>query len=207
MVQGKPLVFLTLLIMNLAAVNAKETPSDWVNVQQFEPSLYLDMAYATPHNFLKEAVYPHAVCLLHRPIAEALQRAQHNVLQQGYSLKLWDCYRPLSVQKKMWALVPDARYVADPKDGSRHNRGAAVDITLVTAQGKSLEMPTNFDDFSVQASPTSYARWSAPARKHFDILKQAMLAAGFDPLPSEWWHYDERGWRHYEISDFPLPKP
>ncbi|WP_245395599.1 M15 family metallopeptidase [Anthocerotibacter panamensis] len=194
---------LLLLLLGLG-VQAEGLTDDWVNLQRLEPSFKLEMAYATPNNFLKAAVYPQALCLLHRPVAERLKMAQQALLQQGYGLKLWDCYRPLSVQKKMWAIVPDDRYVADPSQGSRHNRGAAVDVTLVTAQGQPLEMPTGFDDFSPKASPSARDQWTPEARTHFEVLRKAMTDAGFAPLASEWWHFDYNGWKAYPVSDFPL---
>jgi D-alanyl-D-alanine dipeptidase len=199
-----PLLLLAVLV-GLPAV-AQPDP-DWVDALQLEPTLRLEMAYATPNNFLKEAVYPQARCLLHRAVALRLQAAQQALLKQGYGLKLWDCYRPLSVQKKMWALVPDSRYVADPKDGSRHNRGAAVDVTLVTAQGAPLEMPTGFDDFSPKASPSAADQWTPTAQGNYKILQTALSAAGFTVLASEWWHFDAEGWKAYPVSDFPLQKP
>jgi D-alanyl-D-alanine dipeptidase len=199
-----PLLLLAVLV-GLPAV-AQPDP-DWVDALQLEPTLRLEMAYATPNNFLKEAVYPQARCLLHRAVALRLQAAQQALLKEGYGLKLWDCYRPLSVQKKMWALVPDSRYVADPKDGSRHNRGAAVDVTLVTAQGAPLEMPTGFDDFSPKASPSAADQWTPVAQGNYKILQTALSAAGFTVLTSEWWHFDAEGWKAYPVSDFPLQKP
>ncbi|WP_287129600.1 M15 family metallopeptidase [Candidatus Cyanaurora vandensis] len=193
------------LILGLSwAAGCLAQGQEWQVVERLEPSLYLEMAYATPNNFLKETVYPRATCLLRTPVALKLQQAQRQLLKQGYSLKMWDCYRPLTVQKKMWAILPDDRYVADPKSGSRHNRGAAVDVTLVTAQGQSLELPTPFDDFTPKASPQAQATWSAPARTHYAILKTALTEAGFTPLATEWWHFDFTGWQAYPVSDFPL---
>jgi len=188
-------------LLTATAVRAQE----WQVVPQLEPSIYMAMAYATPNNFLKEAVYPSATCLLRTPVALALQKAQQQLRKQGYALKLWDCYRPLSVQKKMWAILPDSRYVADPKEGSRHNRGAAVDLTLVKANGEEIAMPTDFDDFTPKASLKAEANWSALARTHYGLLKAAMVEAGFTPLDSEWWHFDYNGWRSYPVSDFAIP--
>jgi D-alanyl-D-alanine dipeptidase len=105
-------------------------------------------------------------------------------------LKLWDCYRPLSVQKLFWALVPDPRYVADPRTGSRHNRGTAVDVTLADAEGRELAMPTGFDDFSPRAG---HGETDLPAAvlANRRLLTETMQKAGFRPLQSEWWHYDD----------------
>ncbi len=175
-----------------------------VELTTLAPEIRLDMRYAKSDNFLGKAVYESGRCLLRAPVAERLARAQRRLEQSGYGLKLWDCYRPLSVQKQMWAIVRDERYVADPAKGSRHNRGAAVDLTLVDRQGVELELPTQHDDFSVKAARTATSQWSEPARKHYQILNSAMTAEGFLPLPSEWWHYDAPGWERYAILDTPL---
>ena len=126
-----------------------------IDIQTIAPDIILDMRYATSNNFLKAPVYPVARCLLRAPVAEALKRVQADLITQGLGLKLFDCYRPLSVQRAMWKILPDSNYVANPAKGSRHNRGAAVDLTLVDAMGKELEMPTGFDDFSEKAFPDS----------------------------------------------------
>jgi len=122
---------------------------------------------------------------------------------QKLGLKLWDCYRPLSVQRKFWALVPDARYVANPAKGSRHNRGAAVDLTLVDATGRELDMGTAFDDFSERAHRDA-RDVSEAARGHRATLEAAMAAEGFLGMPTEWWHFDYGDWRKYPIADVPL---
>src|SRR5205814_1334819 len=117
---------------------------------------------------------------------------------------------PFGVQQRLWALVPDARYVAEPvvRDGrpvagSKHNRGAAVDLTLVDAAGRPLEMPSGFDDFSERAHP-GWAGASPAARRNVARLEEAMAAEGFEPLPTEWWHFDGPGWERYELLDRPL---
>jgi D-alanyl-D-alanine dipeptidase len=124
---------------------------------------------------------------------------QASLAKQGYGLKIWDGYRPLSVQKAMWAVMPNADYVANPAQGSRHNRGAAVDVTLVDAKGKEVEMPTKFDDFTPKAAPEAEA--TPAATKHRAVLRKAMEAEGFTVLKTEWWHYDAPGWKDYPITD------
>ncbi len=169
-----------------------------LDITTIAPDIRLEMRYATTNNFLKQAVYSKARCLLRDPVARSLQRAQADLKTKGYGLKLYDCYRPLSVQKAMWKIVPDGRYVANPATGSRHNRGAAVDITLVDAQGQALEMPSDFDDFSERAyrdSPTM----TAATRQHVQILTDALEAQGFTTIESEWWHYDGPQWSRYGI--------
>ncbi len=167
------------------------------------PGVRLDIKYATADNFTKEAVYPAARCLLRPEAAAALARVQTDLADKGLSLKVWDCYRPLSVQKRFWELVPDPRYVADPKKGSRHNRGAAVDLTLVDAAGRELEMPTGYDDFSEAAHRSSQAGTPA-ARANAKTLEDAMTRHGFKGLPTEWWHFDFAGWQAFPLLDVPL---
>ncbi|MBC7881494.1 MAG: M15 family metallopeptidase [Anaerolineae bacterium] len=175
-----------------------------VEVTKLTPTIRLDMRYATPDNFLHRAVYSKPTCLLHKSVADRLALAQKRLAVQGYGLKLWDCYRPHAVQVEMWALVPDDRYVADPKKGSRHNRGAAVDLTLVDTQGQDLEMPTAFDDFTEKAARASKSAWTPQAQQHYEILNAAMSNEAFSPLPSEWWHYDAPAWERFAILDKPL---
>ncbi len=169
-----------------------------VDIQTIAPDILLDMRYATTNNFLKAPVYPVARCLLRAPVAQALKAVQADLRTQGLGLKLYDCYRPLSVQSAMWKILPDSRYVANPATGSRHNRGAAVDLTLVDAQGKELEMPTEFDDFSELAGRDSQTM-SAAARRNVDILTTAMERQGYTSIGTEWWHYDGPNWKRFGI--------
>lgn len=177
-------------------------PEGFVDVAESIPSVRLDMRYAQADNFLKKTVYPCARCLLKREAAEALAKAQIALEKDGYGLKLWDCYRPLAVQHEMWKIVPDARFVADPKKGSIHNRGGAVDVTLVTKDGKDLELPTAHDDFSAKAAPD--APTTEAAAKHREILRKALEAQGFTIMKTEWWHFDASGSRAWPVLDVPL---
>jgi zinc D-Ala-D-Ala dipeptidase len=194
---------LSLILILAASASAKDL-DPLVEVIKLTPTIRLDMRYATPDNFLHRAVYSKPTCLLHKSVADRLALAQKRLAAQGYGLKLWDCYRPHAVQVEMWALVRDDRYVADPKKGSRHNRGAAVDLTLVDAQGQALEMPTAFDDFTEKAARASKSAWTPQAQHHYEILNAAMSSEGFSPLPSEWWHYDAPAWERFSILDKPL---
>lgn len=174
-----------------------------VDVSKTDPRIRVDIRYATADNFTKEALYPKSRCLLRRSVAKRLSLAQAELASRGLGLKVWDCYRPLSIQKRLWALVPDPRYVADPKKGSRHNRGAAVDVTLVDAQGAELPMPTGFDDFSERAH-RDYDGAPPAASRNRQTLDGVMLKHGFVGLSTEWWHFDARGWERYPLSDVPL---
>jgi len=182
----------------------------FVELTNSPPETVLDIRYATPNNFTGKTVYPAARCFLRKEVAERLQDAQKALAKDGLGIKLYDCYRPISVQKKFWELVPDERYVAKPvmRDGkwvkgSRHSRGAAVDLTLVDARGEELPMPTPFDDFTEKAS-RSYKGGDPAARANAKKLEAAMAAAGFEPMPSEWWHFDGPGWQGYDLLDLPI---
>lgn len=185
--------FLVLAILSVwtAPVLAVEPgTAPLVEVVKVAPGVKVDLRYATPGNFTGKAVYPCGRCFLRPGTARKVARAQDILARQGLSLKMWDCYRPLSVQKIFWTLVPDPRFVADPKKGSSHNRGTAVDVTLADSSGRDLEMPTEFDDFSPRAfhSETALSPKSMENRK---ILLEAMRGAGFEPLSTEWWHYED----------------
>jgi D-alanyl-D-alanine dipeptidase len=174
-----------------------------IDVAQMDSTIVIDLRYATTNNFMKVKLYPVERCLLRKSVAERLVRVQQRLQKQGLGLKVWDAYRPFSVQKQFWEVCPDERYVASPEKGSRHNRGAAVDVTLLDSLGNELEMPTEFDDFSKRAAPTNQDVTPA-ARKHRQILIDAMTAEGFTGISSEWWHYDAPHYRQYPVLDIPL---
>lgn len=178
-------------------------PEALVDIRREAPGVIVDIRYATADNFTRQALYPANTCLLRASVARRLARVQADLAPQGLGLKVWDCYRPLSIQRRLWELVPDERYVADPKKGSRHNRGAAVDATLVDAQGRELEMPTGYDDFSERAHRASTAG-SPAARANAKALEAAMERRGFKGLATEWWHFDFSGWERYPLLDEPL---
>ncbi|HEY9800489.1 MAG TPA: M15 family metallopeptidase [Leptolyngbyaceae cyanobacterium] len=174
-----------------------------VDIQTVNPNILLDIRYATENNFMKKPVYSVARCVLRGEVAEKLSQVQQDLEKQGLGLKVYDCYRPLSVQKLMWQVREARPYVANPARGSKHNRGAAVDITLVDRNGQELEMPTEFDNFTRRASIT-YAGASTEAKKNRALLGSAMKRRGFIPLSKEWWHFDAIGWQKYKILDVPL---
>lgn len=178
--------------------------NDLVELTQVSPRILLDIRYATPHNFTGKAVYPSARCFLRKKTAERLHLVQLSLEKIGLGLKVYDGYRPLSVQKIFWNLVPNQRYVADPAIGSKHNRGASVDLTLVK-EGRELPMPTEFDDFSERAAH-SYEGGSKEVLANREQLKRAMVAEGFIPYENEWWHYDDPEWETYPILDLDLPR-
>ena len=179
---------------------------DLVEPARLEPAIHLDVRYATAANFARRPVYSEARVFLQRPAAEALVRVHRRLARDGYGLLLFDGYRPWSVTKLFWEITPDAQkaYVADPRKGSRHNRGCAVDLTLYDlATGREVEMPSLYDDFSERAHP-AYAGGDAAARERRDLLRSAMEAEGFSVYENEWWHFDFRGWSDYPLLDLPF---
>ena len=150
-----------------------------------------------------EVLYSADICLLRRPVALKLIRVQHSLRKKGYGLKVWDAYRPLSVQKKMWKKVPVPGLVANPVYGSNHNRGAAVDVTLVDSLGRAVEMPTGYDDFS-QRARSNYFNLPQCILQNRKLLQDAMKAGGFVPIRSEWWHFNDSEAKQYQILDIPL---
>lgn len=163
------------------------------------PNIVLDIRYATTNNFTGKIVYTKAEAFLVQPAAEALELVQKELAESGLGLKIYDAYRPLSVQKIFWEIMPDERYVADPAKGSRHNRGCAVDCTLINlSDGKELEMPTEFDDFTEKAHRDSMAH-SPEVLKNRDTLEKIMTKHGFVGISTEWWHFDFEGWEQYPL--------
>ncbi len=174
---------------------------------ELDASLLLDIRYATADNFTGRRIYAEARAFLQREAAAALLRADSSLRAKGCRLKIWDAYRPLSAQKILWSIKPDERYVANPKLGSMHNRGMAVDVTLTDLDGKDLPMPTAYDDFSERAG-RNYALLPEEAKRNRGLLRAAMEQAGFRGIPSEWWHFDYRGWQYYRVLDVqPAPPP
>lgn len=177
-----------------------------VDVAALDPSLRLDIRYATKDNFLGAAVYDAARAFLQRPVAEALLRAHRALLRNGYALRIHDAYRPWWVTKVFWEATEPAKraFVANPAKGSVHNRGGAVDVSLVrAADDAEVEMPSGYDEFSERAHP-AYAGGSAAARRNRDLLRAAMEAEGFTVEKEEWWHFDHASARQYPVLNVPF---
>jgi D-alanyl-D-alanine dipeptidase len=201
------LALLLNIILYSALVIAQDSTSayDLVDVQRINPRILVEMRYATTNNFMKKAIYKSARCLLRRSVAERLSRVQARLEKQGYGLKIYDAYRPLSAQWELWKVVPNPTFVADPRKGSKHNRGSAVDLTLVDKNGNELEMPTEYDSF-VKEARSDYMDLPEHVLRHRKILHEAMMAEGFIPNPSEWWHFDDPDWRQFSILDIDFDK-
>jgi D-alanyl-D-alanine dipeptidase len=174
---------------------------DLVELTTLDPTIRLDVRYATADNFLSTPVYEEARAFLQRPAAEAVLRAHRSLREKGYGLLVHDAYRPWWVTKVFWDATPaDKRaFVADPAKGSRHNRGSAVDLTLYRlADGRAVEMPSLYDEMSERSYP-GYAGGTPEQRALRDLLRAAMENEGFCVFESEWWHFDHRDWREYPI--------
>jgi len=175
--------------------------SSFVVLKMIDSTFQYDMKYATSDNFLKEKVYDCDDCLIRYKTAKQLIKANDSFKKLGYKIKLFDCYRPLSIQKKMWKIYPDKRYVANPTKGSNHNRGSAVDITLVDNLGVALDMGTEFDFFGRKAHH-AYQNLPIEVLENRKLLKFVMESNGFWSITSEWWHYNLAKSYQYKVSNF-----
>lgn len=183
-------------------------PADLVELVKLDPAIRLEIRYATTNNFMHRPVYRQARAFLQRPAAEALVRANESLRPRGYGLLVFDGYRPWSVTKAFWDSATqgqrDIGFVANPAEGSKHNRGCAVDLTLCDlATGAEVIMPSAYDEFSERAFP-AYQGGSPESRKLRDLLRSAMEAQGFAVLNEEWWHFDYKDWRKYGILNIPF---
>ena len=157
------------------------------------------MKYATTDNFVDEKMYDCGRCFLRPEVAQAVKEIQDTLKNLGYGLKVFDCYRPRPIQFRLWKKVPDPRYVSDPNKGSMHNRGAAVDLTLVDAEGKELEMGTGFDFFGREAYQ-NYTDLPDSVLSNRVLLRETMISYGFKSITTEWWHYSYTK-KFYPLSD------
>ena len=192
-------LFNTIILLITFSLYAQQ--DDFVRLKDLSPDFVFDLKYATPDNFLKQAVYECGECYLRKSTAQALLKANENFKQLGYRIKLFDCYRPLEVQKKMWRILPGTHYVANPAKGSKHNRGAAVDLTLVDKQGKELDMGTPFDFFGKKAHH-SYTQLPQKVLENRKLLKEILDKYNFKSIYSEWWHYEYRPEMQSKVENF-----
>jgi D-alanyl-D-alanine dipeptidase len=174
---------------------------DLVELVKLDPSIKLDIHYASGNNFLGVPLYEQARAFMERPAAEAVVRANRKLHEQGLGLLVFDAYRPWYVTKIFWDATPqeDHDYVANPADGSRHNRGCAVDLTIYDLKtNRPLSMPSGYDEMSVRAHP-DYAGGTQEETAHRELLRKTMEAEGFTVYQSEWWHFDYKDWKQYPI--------
>ena len=168
------------------------------------PEIKLDIRYATTNNFTSEMVYNSPKAFVRQPVANALAIVQKSLKKYGLGLLVFDAYRPYSATVKFYEIYKDTNYVASPWQGSRHNRGAAVDVSLINIEtGEELQMPTAFDDFT-EAAHSDYNNLPDNVLKNREILINEMQNHGFKVYPTEWWHFDFIGWEVYDLMDIPF---
>ncbi len=183
----------------VALLSAHQNGVTLVDITKINPNIKIDCVYATTRNFTKKQIYLAPKCYLLTSVALQLDKIQRELEKQGLGLLVWDAYRPLSAQQRLWDAFPDPRYVADPKKGGRHSRGTAVDLTIVNlSDGTALEMGTDHDNFTKMAWPSA-TTISDKAKKNRKLLSALMVKYGFEPLATEWWHFDFHGWQEYPV--------
>jgi len=205
-----PILILLLATGSFASGPPKEEgpfhPTELVELVTLDPTIRLDIRYATSNNFVGRPVYTEARAFLQKPAAEALLRAGAKLKEQGYGILVYDGYRPWSVTKLFYDVTPDDKkqFVADPAKGSRHNRGCSIDLGLYDLKtGKVVEMPSDFDEMTDRAS-IHYTGGSEESRRLRDMLRQAMEAEGYFVYDVEWWHFDFKDWKAYPVLDIPF---
>lgn len=171
-----------------------------IKLSDIDNSFMFDIRYATKNNFAKTKMYPAANCAINIDTAVKLIAANEEFKRHGYRIKIFDAYRPLSVQKYMWKVTPSKKYVSNPKYGSIHNRGCAIDMTLVDKNGKEISMPSNYDEFSNRAH-INYNGGVSKARENREFLAKIMMKHGFKRISNEWWHFEDIDYNNYPVQD------
>lgn len=175
-----------------------------LEIKKYIPNIQLDIRYAGTNNFAKQAVYHQARAFVRLPLIKALKSVQSELRKSGFGLKIFDAYRPYGVTLKFFEIIQDKNFVASPEEGSRHNRGCAVDLSIINLKtGKELSMPTPFDSFAIEAG-SNFMDLPADLIKNRSILRNVMEKNGFTALDSEWWHFDFRNWKNFELMDIPF---
>ncbi|MDI9337430.1 MAG: M15 family metallopeptidase [Alphaproteobacteria bacterium] len=180
--------------------------SDLIELIKLDPSFKLDIRYATPNNFVGKPVYNQARAFLQKPAAEALVKVQAALKPLGLGLLIFDGYRPWRITKLFWDITPDSlhHFVANPKSGSKHNRGCAIDLSLYNLKtGQEIEMTGAYDEMSQRSYP-NYTGGTSEQRKYRDLLRKLMEEQGFHVYEYEWWHFDYKDWKKYRINDTPF---
>lgn len=158
----------------------------------------IDIVYATPKNFTNQVLYEYPICMLREGTANKLIKANEKLKELGYKIKIWDTYRPIEYQRKMFEIYPDENFVANPdKTECNHCKGCAVDVTLCTLDNKNVEMPTEFDHFGIESYRNYYSNLDEEKRKNVVLLENIMVECGFSPYEFEWWHFNDS--EDYEV--------
>lgn len=172
-----------------------------VDLEKHIPGIVLDIRYATTNNFVQEKIYNLPKAYARKSVADALLKAQQEFKTLGYGIKVFDAYRPYKATVKFYEVYRDTTYVASPYRGSRHNRGCAIDMTLIDLKtGAELKMPTEYDSFRKEAWPSTPVK-DPEVKKNRDLIISVMKKYGFRVNSSEWWHFDFNGWKNYEVLD------
>lgn len=180
--------------------------NELIEIKKAIPSVVLDIRYATKNNFMKEVMYKQPMAFARKPVVEQLKKIQSILNKKGYGLKIFDAYRPYAITIAFWEKASDKSFVANPAKGSKHNRGCAVDLTIIALKtGKDVPMPTPYDSFEEAAAP-HYNKLPAQIIKNRDFLIGIMQANGFKVIYNEWWHFDFNGWQDYPLMDIPFEK-
>lgn len=175
----------------------------FTDVVSLDPSIRLDIRYATADNFTKAKIYDCPMCLLRPEAAEAVAKAHNMLKKKGLGLKMFDCYRPRPYQQRLWDKVPNPNYVTPPAKGSMHSRGAAVDLTIVDAKGNELDMGTPYDFFGREAH-TDNLDLPKKVLENRRLLRETLAAVGFKGIRTEWWHFSFQG-KNWPLSDYVWP--
>ncbi|HUR97468.1 MAG TPA: M15 family metallopeptidase [Pyrinomonadaceae bacterium] len=181
----------------------KKREAHLVELITLDSTIKLDIRYATANNFVGRAVYPEARAFLQKPAAKAVASVHKKLRKQGLGLVIFDGYRPWTITKLFWDVVPEdkRKFVADPAKGSKHNRGCAVDLSIFDLKtGELIDMPSGYDEFTERASP-DYKGGTEKQRANREMLRKLMEEAGFTVNPNEWWHFDYKNWQDYAIYD------
>ncbi len=209
-----PAAILVLLVsVRVLIAQPDETKGPWrtpdlVELVKIDSTVRLDVRYATTNNFMKMRMYSEARAFLQRPAANALVHANRKLHEQGFGILVFDGYRPWAVTKKFWDATPQSKrkFVANPRKGSKHNRGCAVDCSLYDLKtGNEVTMPSPFDDFTEKAA-ADYGGGTPEQRRTRGILRAALDAEGFAVNPDEWWHFDYKDWKKYRVLNVPFEK-
>jgi D-alanyl-D-alanine dipeptidase len=183
---------------------SQSSPKEIIDMSEIVPGLRTDVKYATQDNFTKQKLYNVSKAYGALTMANSLRLVQDSLKKLNLGIKVFDAYRPRTVQFLMWDIYPDPNFVADPMSGSRHNRGSAIDLTLINLKtGKELAMPTPFDDFTSKAGH-DYNNLPDSILTNRSILRTTMEKCGFEFYNSEWWHYNHIASKSYPLKDFQM---
>jgi D-alanyl-D-alanine dipeptidase len=208
--QNKPIATKKLVVVNsynqyLASIKTNPD-NELVEIKKAIPNIKLDIRYATKNNFMQQVMYKQARAFARKPVVESLKKIQAALNKKGYGLKIFDGYRPYAITVEFYKKASDKNFVANPAKGSKHNRGCAVDLTLINLKtGKEILMPTPYDSFSAAAA-AKCENVSPEAKKNRDFLIAIMRKYKMNVLENEWWHYDFSGWKNYDLMDIPFEK-